>query len=69
MEMTMAKIKRVRVAAFIPQLPSAHADQQSEGSGGTLGVATKRAIDVLLKNPQVQNRRIESMRLTITVLE
>jgi len=65
----MARVKRVRVNAFLPQLPSAHADQVAEGSGGTLGVATKRAIDVLLKNPQVKNRRIQAMRLMITVLE
>jgi len=46
------------VKAFLPQLPAAHADQQSEGNGGTLGVAIKKAIDALLKNPQVKNRRI-----------
>jgi hypothetical protein len=65
----MANVKRVRVTAFLPQLPSAHADQVAEGSGGTLGVAIKRAIDSLLKNPQVKSRRLQAIKLTITVLE
>jgi hypothetical protein len=65
----MTKIKRVRVTAFLPQLPSAYADQMAEGTGGTLGVAIKRAIDSLLKNPQVKNRRLQAIKLTIAVID
>jgi hypothetical protein len=65
----MANIKRVRITAFLPQLSSARADQQSEGTGGALGVAIKRAIDALLKNPHVKGKRLQVIKLTIAVLE
>ena len=65
----MLTVKKVRVHAFLPKLASAHADQQAEGSGGTLGVAIKRAMDSLLKNPHVKGKRLQTIKLTIAVLE
>jgi hypothetical protein len=69
MEIQMAKQKKVVVQAFLPQLSSAHADQQSEGSGTSLAVAIKRAVDSLLKNPRVKGRRLQVIKLSIAVVE
>jgi hypothetical protein len=65
----MAKVKKVNISAFIPELASAHAYQDVRGSGGSLGVAIKRAVDDLLKLPQVKGRRLSSMKLTVAVVE
>jgi hypothetical protein len=65
----MAKMKKVTVQAYIPQLPAGHAFQDVRGSGGSLGVAIKRAVDDLLKLPQVKGRRLSSMKLTVAVIE
>ena len=62
-------MKRVRVQGFFPQVSSAHADQQSEGSGSTLSVAIGRAVDELLAMPMVKGKRHEMLRLTVLVLE
>jgi hypothetical protein len=64
----MAKMKKVVVRAFLPQLPSAHVDQESRGSGSSLAVAIKRAVDNLFEKPMVKGRRIHSMKLTIAVV-
>jgi hypothetical protein len=65
----MAKLKKVTVQAFLPQLPAAHAYQQSEGSGSSLSVAIGRAVDELLAKPQVKGRRLQAMKLTVAVIE
>jgi hypothetical protein len=65
----MAKMKKVTISAFIPQLPAGHAYQAAHGSGGSLGVAIKRAVDDLLKLPCIKSRRLSSMRITVAVIE
>jgi hypothetical protein len=65
----MATMKKVMVQAFLPQLPAAHAYQESRGSGGSLAVAIKRAVDELLGKEIVKGRRLTSMKLTIAVVE
>jgi hypothetical protein len=65
----MKRMKKVRVQAFIPQLASAHAYQDSEGTGGTLAVALKRAVDQLFENPQLKAKRIHSLKLVVGVVE
>lgn len=62
-------MKKVRVQAFIPQLASGHAYQDSEGTGGTLAVALKRAVDQLFENPQLKAKRIHSLKLVVGVVE
>jgi hypothetical protein len=62
-------MKRVRVQGFFPQVSSAHADQQSEGSGSTLSVAIGRAVDALLALPVVRGKRHQVLKLTVMVLE
>ena len=62
-------MKRVRVQAVFPQVASAHADQQSEGSGGCLQVAIHRAVKALLALPKVKGKRHRMLRMTIVVLE
>jgi hypothetical protein len=41
----MANVTKVNSSAFIPELASAHAYQDVRGSGGSLGVAIKWAVD------------------------
>ncbi len=62
-------MKSVTLTAFCPQLPAAHAWQESDGSGSTLAVAIGRAIDQLLALPHVKGKRIESLKLTVQVVE
>ena len=62
-------MKRVRVQGFFPQVSSAHADQQSEGSGSTLSVAIGRAVDALLALHVVRGKRHQVLKLTVMVLE
>jgi len=62
-------VKSVTLTAFCPQLPAAHAWQESDGSGSTLAVAIGRAIDQLLALPHVKGKRIESLKLTVQVVE
>jgi hypothetical protein len=64
----MANVKKVNSSAFIPELASAHAYQDVRGSGGSLGVAIKWAVDELLKLSQVKGRRLNSMKLTVGVV-
>jgi hypothetical protein len=65
----MATIKRVRVTAFLQELPAGHAYQDCQGSGSSLSVAIHRAVAQLLKLPLVKGRRLTSLKLTVTVLE
>jgi hypothetical protein len=65
----MATMKKVTIQAFLPQLPAAHAYQESRGSGGSLAVAIKRAVDDLFEKPMVKNRRIHTLKLTVAVVE
>jgi hypothetical protein len=65
----MAKTKKVKVEAFIPELAAGHAFQESRGDGSNLAVAVGRAVDQLLKLPHVKGRRLSSLKLTIAVLE
>jgi len=62
-------MKRVRVQAHFPQLASGHADQQSEGVGGSVPVAISRGVKALWDNPKVRGKRHQTLRLTIIVLE
>lgn len=65
----MAKIKKVKVEAFLPELAAGHAFQESRGDGTSLAVAIKRAVDELLKLPHVKGRRLTSLKLTVAVIE
>jgi hypothetical protein len=67
--MKIAKVKKVTIQAFLPDLASGFAYQDSRGSGGSVAVAVKRAIDDLFANPKVSGRRIHSMKLTVAVVE
>lgn len=62
-------MKSVTLTAFCPQLPAAHAWQESEGTGSTLAIAIGRAVDELLTLPHVKGKRIESLKLTVLVVE
>lgn len=62
-------MKSVTLTAFCPQLPAAHAWQESSGTGSTLAVAIGRAVDQLLSLPQVKGKRFESLKLTVVVAE
>lgn len=62
-------IKKVTVSGFFPELPAGHAYQESRGSGGSVVVAIKRAVDELFDKPMVKNRRIHTLKLTVAVLE
>jgi hypothetical protein len=62
-------VKSVTLTAFCPQLPAAHAWQESEGSGSTLAIAVGRAVDQLLSLPHVKGKRIGSLKLTVMVVE
>ena len=62
-------MKKVRIEAFLPQLPAAHAYQDSEGSGSKLSVAISRAVDELLAKPAVKGRRLHTLKLTVAVVE
>jgi hypothetical protein len=62
-------VKSVTVTAFCPQLPAAHVWQESGGSGSTLAIAIGRAVDELLSLPHVKGKRIESLKLTVQVVE
>jgi hypothetical protein len=65
----MAKMKKVTIQAFLPQLPAAHAYQESRGSGGSLAVAIKRAVDELMEKEIVKGRRLQALKLTVAVVE
>jgi hypothetical protein len=65
----MAKMKKVTVQAFLPQVASAHAHQESRGSGSSLAVAIKRAVDDLFEKPIMKNRRHQVLKLTVAVVE
>jgi hypothetical protein len=67
--MKMAKMKKITISAFIPELASAHAYQDVRGSGGSLGVAIKSSVNDLLKHPHVKGRKLTSMKLTVAVVE
>lgn len=60
-------MKTVTVSAFLPDLPSGHAYQESRGSGSTLNVAIGRAVDELLKLDKVKGRRLKALKLTVVV--
>lgn len=62
-------MKSVTLTAFCPQLPAAHAWQESGGTGSTLAIAIGRAIDELLSLPHVKGKRIESLKLTVLVVD
>jgi len=62
-------LKSVTVTASRPQLPAAHAWQESTGTGSTLAIAIGRAVDELLTLPHVKGKRIESLKLTVVVGE
>jgi hypothetical protein len=62
-------LKSVTVSAFCPQLPAAHAWQESTGAGSTLAITIGRAVDELLGLPHVKGKRIESLKLTVQVVE
>jgi hypothetical protein len=64
----MAKQKMVVVEAFLPELPSGHAHQESRGTGSSLAVALGRAVDELVKLPHVKGRRLTSLKLTVAVV-
>jgi len=61
--------KKVTIQAFMPDLASAHAYQESRGSGGNLAVAVKRAVDELLKKEIVKGKRLRSLKLVVAVVE
>jgi hypothetical protein len=65
----MATMKKVTIQAFLPQLPAAHAYQESRGSGGSLAVAIKRAVDELMAKEIVKGKRLHSMKLVVAVVE
>lgn len=65
----MAKVKKVVIQAFLPELAAGHAYQDVKGSGSALSVAIGRAVDELLKMPYVKGRRLTSLKLTIAVVE
>jgi hypothetical protein len=65
----MAKLKRVTVSAFLPELPAGHAYQECHGSGSSLSVAIGRSVDELLKLPLVKGRRLTSLKLTVAVIQ
>ena len=62
-------MKKVTIQAFLPQLPAAHAYQESRGCGGSLAVAIKRAVDELLEKEIVKGKRLHSMKLVVAVVE
>lgn len=62
-------MKKVTIQAFLPQLPAAHAYQESRGSGGSLAVAIKRAVDELMAKEIVKGKRLHSMKLVVAVVE
>ncbi len=62
-------MKKVTIQAFFPQLPAAHAYQESRGSGGSLTVAIKRGIDELFEQEMVKGKRHQALKLTIAVVE
>ena len=68
MEKKLAKKKSVVVKAYLPELAASHAFQESRGSGSSTAVALGRAIDELMKLPNVKNRRLTSMKLTVSVV-
>jgi hypothetical protein len=54
--------KKVTVSGFFPELPAGHAYQESRGSGGSLAVAIKRAVDGLMEKEIVKGRRLQALK-------
>jgi hypothetical protein len=61
--------KTIALTAFCPQLPAAHAWQESAGTGSTLSVAIGRAIDRMMKSEHVKGKRITGMKFSVQVVE
>jgi hypothetical protein len=59
-------MKSYRVTAIFLELPAAHAVQEARGEGSSLAVGIKRALDAILREPQVKGRRISTVKLFVT---
>ncbi len=59
--------KRYTVLATFPSLPAARAQQAATAEAASLPTAVSRALQTILRRPAVKGRRIEALRLSVTV--